>query len=102
MQDFPEDFKPEAVKVGNRWIGFFTLPWARQKPVRDPRTKEVCRYETELEAFTAATAVMCHHFRNKTRGWGDRIDPGSVGEIEKVFGAGATKKKRRMGKAGRQ
>lgn len=97
--EFPDDFKPEAIRIGNRWIGMFTLPWAHQKAVKDPQTKEIARYETELEAFKAATAVMCQHFRNKTRGWGDRLAPGQLSDIERVFGP--TKKKRRKGKAGR-
>lgn len=85
---FPRDFHPEAVKSGNRWMACYTVPWMHNHVLRDPVTKEVQRFDTELEAFKAATAMMCRQFRDKTRGWKNAPGIGITAEIEKVFGKG--------------
>jgi hypothetical protein len=89
---FPRDFKPEARRVGNTWVAIFTLPWKHEHFVRDLKTKEVCRFDTEFEAFTAATAVLCQHFRDKTRGLTNGISH-QTAEIEAVFGKQRKKKR---------
>lgn len=91
---FPDDFKPEAMKIGSKWVAIFSLPWKHKHFVRDPKTKQVERFDTEFEAFTAATAVICTHFRDKTRGFTDGIQK-QAAEIEKVFGH-APKKRRTL------
>lgn len=70
--NYPEDLKPYAQKVGNRWVGKFDLPWRRKQTVKDPKTKRIVKFDTEHEAKDAAAAVMCWHFRNKTTGWSGR------------------------------
>lgn len=91
MVDFPKDMKPEAIKAGNRWIAVYSVPWKHNSVVKDGN--KISRFDTELEAFVAASAMLCHQFRNKTRGWGEGIS--ATNEMEAVFGKKKTSARRR-------
>lgn len=61
-----DDLKPIVSKQGTYFYAAYRVPWGKRIVMKDGRAEP---FDTEFQAFKAATYACFAEFRNKTDGW---------------------------------